>query len=32
MNKAEIQEIYDRLKQPRDIDFIKGLGFKSLTH
>lgn len=29
MNKAEAQEIYDRLNQPRDIDFIKGLGFKS---
>lgn len=29
MNKVEVQEIYDRLNQPRDIDFIKGLGFKS---
>lgn len=29
MNKAAVQEIYDRLNQPRDIDFIKGLGFKS---
>lgn len=29
MNKAAVQEVYDRLKQPRDIDFIKGLGFKS---
>ena len=29
MNKAAVQEVYDRLKQPSDIDFIKGLGFKS---
>lgn len=29
MNKAAVQEIYDRLNQPRDIDFIKGLGFRS---
>lgn len=29
MNKAEVQEVYDRLNQPRDIDFVKCLGFKS---
>lgn len=29
MNKAAVQEVYDRLNQPRDIEFIKGLGFKS---
>lgn len=29
MNKAAVQEVYGRLKQPHDIDFIKGLGFKS---
>lgn len=29
MNKAAVQEVYDRLNQTRDIDFIKVLGFKS---
>jgi len=29
MNKAEVQEIYDRLKEPKGIDYIEFLGFKS---
>lgn len=29
MNRLEVQEIYDRLKEPKSIDYIEFLGFKS---
>lgn len=29
MNRLEVQEIYDRLKEPKGIDYIEFLGFKS---
>lgn len=29
MNRLEVQEVYDRLKEPKSIDYIEFLGFKS---
>lgn len=29
MNRLEVQEIYDRLKEPKSVDYIEFLGFKS---
>lgn len=29
MNRLEVQEIYDRLKEPKSVDYIELLGFKS---
>lgn len=29
MNRLEVQEIYDRLKEPKSINYIEFLGFKS---
>lgn len=29
MNRLEVQEIYDKLKEPKSIDYIEFLGFKS---